>query len=48
MASGSEAYAKTNAKTRARIAQDGTVKQQRARFKAARTAAQGRSPRRAG
>lgn len=49
MASGSEAkYGKTNAKTKARIAQDGTVKQQRQRFAAKRTAAQGRSPRRNG
>ena len=49
MASGSEArYGKTNAKTRQRIAQDRTVKQQRDLFAAKRTAAQSRSPRRTG
>jgi hypothetical protein len=43
MATGSSGFAKINAKTRDRIKRDGTVKQQRAR-----TAAQSRTPTRAG
>lgn len=45
MASGSGQYNRINKANKDRIARDGTVKSQRKRFAAQRTAAQGRTPR---